>query len=389
MKVSEILDELPFIENKVVIKEILDEFAPNGDFSGIIDYIYEEYPGVISDDKEYFIAFGLNINIQEALEHIGLAPPGIDKNYDIGGIIDFITDPENGEFIKEKFIQLLEHYKIKASDKIEKIKQKMKAAQAKKYRPERFKRIVTRADLQHYIRMMLGEPAIKVDVTDEQISQIITDTIQKFTLYAYGTPEAVALLDLEGKGTYKMPNLMRGIIGLRTVSGTGGVLQTDMGGFTPDYWTYTVMSGSGLLGGYTTSPGSGMGDALSTMATISAQQSMSEKFFGNDLSFNYNQFKNEMQLHQDYSGPAILFYFFEYIPDESGDLIFDHTWVKNYALQKTKFLWGSITGKFSQNLVGNAVINHEALRYEAQQAINDLENSLIDDWSDPPPTMVG
>ena len=65
--------------------------------------------------------------------------------------------------------------------------------------------INTRKLLTAYIREQLGEPVINVEVPDSAISQIIDDTIQKFTEYAYGTLEGVVLCELKGMGEYDLP----------------------------------------------------------------------------------------------------------------------------------------------------------------------------------------
>jgi hypothetical protein len=63
-------------------------------------------------------------------------------------------------------------------------------------------RINSKALLTSYVRSQLGEPNIRVEVTDTQIGQIIDDAIQKFTEYAYGTLEEVVVLQINGAGEY-------------------------------------------------------------------------------------------------------------------------------------------------------------------------------------------
>ena len=55
-------------------------------------------------------------------------------------------------------------------------------------------RIYSKKDLIQYIRGQLGEPLIKVEVTDFQISEMIDSAVQKFTEYCGGkvTEECIA-----------------------------------------------------------------------------------------------------------------------------------------------------------------------------------------------------
>ena len=71
------------------------------------------------------------------------------------------------------------------------------------------------------------------------------------------------------------------------------------------------------------------------------------------------------------------------IPNEENDLIYNHEWIKAYCIAKTKEIWGSILGKYSQSLVGGAQINYGDIKSEAQSEIEKLEQELLDKWSDP------
>ena len=71
------------------------------------------------------------------------------------------------------------------------------------------------------------------------------------------------------------------------------------------------------------------------------------------------------------------------IANEENDLIYNHEWIKAYCIAKTKEIWGSILGKYSQSLVGGAQINYGDIKSEAQSEIEKLEQELLDKWSDP------
>jgi hypothetical protein len=73
---------------------------------------------------------------------------------------------------------------------------------------------------------------------------------------------------------------------------------------------------------------------------------------------------------------------------DEEDFIFNHEWIKSYTKAQTKFLWGTITGKYSQSLVGGASINFSDMKSEAEQEIQKLEEELLTKWSDPAPISI-
>lgn len=239
-------------------------------------------------------------------------------------------------------------------------------------------KISTKTGLINYIRSQLGAPSINIEVTDEQIGEIITDTIQKFTEYAYGTLEETIVLNLSGAGEYEMPEAMTTVIKL-SQGATSNL--TNFGanfgsGFVPNIWSEQHFTGS-LTGGIM--PG---------VIAISTTTAMLDKFFGDDLVFNYNPYKNKLHLLDNYSGPAILHYYYEYTADDDGDGIFNQEWVKAYAKAQVKMLWGTVTGKYDQALVGGARINYGDLKNEAQSEIDFLNEQLLTKWSDPAPISI-
>ena len=70
-------------------------------------------------------------------------------------------------------------------------------------------------------------------------------------------------------------------------------------------------------------------------------------------------------------------------------MIYNQEWVKQYSIAQTKFLWGSVLGKYSQTLVGGAQVNYSDLKSEAQSDIEKLDEQLLTKWCDPAPVMVG
>lgn len=243
-------------------------------------------------------------------------------------------------------------------------------------------RITSREMLINYIKSQLGYPTIQIEVTDGQISNIIDDSIQKFTEYAYGTLEGAVVLQVNGAGTYALPDLITNIIKLSKGSSASGMgfSQNFGAGLVPDMWSsqyFNMSSGS-----------NGITSVFENILPVMNQRAIVAKYFGDDLNCNFNPHKKVLQVLENYNGKALLHYNYEYVADEEYDAIFNHEWIKAYTKAQTKFLWGGITGKFSQSLVGGATINYSDFKSEAQNEIDKLNEDLLNKWSDPCPISI-
>lgn len=238
-------------------------------------------------------------------------------------------------------------------------------------------KITSKSALINYIKTQLGAPIINIEISDDQISQIIDDTVQKFTEYAYGTLEAVVILNLNGMGDYAMPEAMTNVIKLTKGSSSSFTNFSASFGknLVPNIWSEQFFS----------SNASGI---IPSIIAYSAQVSMFEKYLGDSIVYNYNPYKNILQVFENYNGPALLYYQYMYIPDENNDGIYNHEWIKAYAKAKTKELWGSIVGKYDQSLVGGARINYSDIKNEAREELDKLHEELLSKWSDPCPIDI-
>lgn len=240
-------------------------------------------------------------------------------------------------------------------------------------------RITTKEALRDYIKQRLGYPLIRVEVDDNQLNQIIDDSIQHFTEYAFGELEASAFIELGDAGTYTMPDYITNIIELTKGGNNYMNFSAQFGtNFVPDLWSENFSSGSSSLSG----------SIIPNMMSLSATQSIMDKFLGQQINYNFNAGKQVIQLHEDVNETCLLHYKYEYIADDDGDQIFNHEWIKRFTVAEAKFLWGTVTGKFDSSLVGGARINYADMKNEATAEKEILEEELLNKWSDPCPIDV-
>ena len=236
--------------------------------------------------------------------------------------------------------------------------------------------INTSDKLIQYIRRQLGEPIIRVEVPDKSIEDIIYETILKFTEYCWeGQLEKSLVVQAEGMGEYEFREPVSEVFSVRMSTGQGGFMnfQQNYGqGYVPDFWINQMNN---------------VQDIMSTFVSTSQMMAMSEKYFMKEPNWDFVQGRNRIRLLENYKGPLMIHYQVLYEPEEF-DMIYNHPWVKEYCIQKTKFLWGTITGKYSQSLVGGQSINYSDMKSEAESEMNRLHEELLSKYTDPQPIDI-
>lgn len=235
--------------------------------------------------------------------------------------------------------------------------------------------INTSDKLIQYIKRQLGEPVIRVEVPDESIEDIIYETIRTFTEFNWeGEIEKALVIQTQGKGYYEFREPVTEVFEVKGSSSQSGMnFQQNYGqGYVPDFWIDISNN---------------MTDIMSTMVTVSGMQALTEKYFSKDPKWAFSQGRNQLQLLEDYKGPILVHYQTLYEPNEV-DMIYNHPWIKEYCVQKTKFLWGTITGKYSQSLVGGQQINYSDMKQEAEQELSRLNEELLTRYTDPQPISI-
>lgn len=191
--------------------------------------------------------------------------------------------------------------------------------------------ITSKAALTAYIRSQLGEPTISVEVSNQQISEVIDETVQLYTEVVFGDFEEPVVIDgFDDKKRQIRLTHYRNVLQVQDQNGKEVAF----------HWSN-----------------------IQRALTITALDvPANSKLMVAGLT-NYHQ-------------------------NDEDDYIFGEMWVRQMAKAKTKVLWGNIVGKFSQSLVGGATINYDRLISEGESEIEKLMEELHDKWVDPAPVLV-
>ena len=273
---------------------------------------------------------------------------------------------------------------------------------------QRSRKVDSEQKLVDYIRTMLGEPMITVDVSDDQILLNIDETIRKFSDFAFGGEQTVAFV-MEGDANtqdYRLDPRVQAILSVSWANslgsinygnGAGGVnLGPGWGtigiGYVPHVDSMGNISSlegmgsgscatevSGVAGGI--AKGTRM-DAMSNAYAGLAQRDTLQALFGRGVNFEYNSNTKILRVFEVIAGPFLIEASVEYQPNPDYDDVYAHPWIKDYAVALTRRLWSTVTGKYTQSLVGGAEINFDKMQSEAEAMIDKLDEDLLNKYSE-------
>ena len=240
--------------------------------------------------------------------------------------------------------------------------------------------VKTRDELYGYIYRQLGAPFVDVEVHEDHLNDIVSSTIKEYSEFAFeGELEEIVVINVDGTGTYKLPDEIQAIEKVSQGVSAGGL--TNFGGnfgsgYVPDIWSEQYFSSA-----------NGIGGIINSIIGVSTTQSMLDTFMGDDINFDFNPHKKTLRIFEPYSGDLLVVYHKEYVPDEI-DYIYDATWVKRMCTAQARLIQSTITGKYTQALVGGATINYGEMRALAEEEIQVLKEELQTQYAGPAPILV-
>lgn len=233
--------------------------------------------------------------------------------------------------------------------------------------------IRTNDDLVDYIKRQLGYPSVEVELTSDQIQDCIDYSIKEFSSFAWdGELEESVILTVDGRGTYQLPDFITNIIALKSIQGFQNYGQN----YIPDRWSEEFFRAfeSNSTG-------------IDAVISISNTFTMYEKYMQKEINYYFNPYKNTIQIMEEFSGNVVIYYTYEYTPDKR-DKIYDHQWVKDMSVAKSRYTQSTVTGKYSQTLIGGATINYDDMRSKAETEIEDLKEQLFSKYGGPAPILI-
>lgn len=272
------------------------------------------------------------------------------------------------------------------------------------------RKINSEIKLVNYIKTMLGDDLITLDVSNDQILLAIDDTFDKFSSWALDGQQNMGFV-IEAKGNvqdYYIDDRIQAIYGISIADSTsnyngssGGISLGGFGQVPINYIPYVDMEGntsslergfgsgnhsaSGVAGGVAGGPATNgnPGEKMEVAYMQMVESQMLQGMFGSSVAFDFNASNHILRIFEPMAGPIMIEGSLEYRPNPDFDDAYGHQWIKEYALNKVKFIWGSNTGKYSQSLIGGAEINYDRMLSESSEALERLDEELISKFSEP------
>lgn len=247
--------------------------------------------------------------------------------------------------------------------------------------------ITSLLSFRNYIKLMLGNPVVNVEVDDTQIDQIIEDSIQIFQRYSYGdgTYRDVLTISLSANvSAYSLDPSIDSILDITTPNFNS---ISDL--FTPQHnLLYNSWINGSYPGGGGTGQTQGMGGAFNVsnynigMIYLKEIEDMFVRKFRCEYSPNSNVLRVwPTPLHDDIAMLTVW-------KKETAIPLYNHPLVKKLALGKSRILWGLQLGKYAINLPGGSNINYQIYLDRGEKESTEAEEAMKMETY-PPVFMVG
>jgi hypothetical protein len=254
-------------------------------------------------------------------------------------------------------------------------------------------RIKSIGELKQYILRKLGYPTHTIEVTDDQLEDAISDTLDDYTQFAYAgvNEKYVPIQLLEGVQDYILPYNVFAVLSVNdaNMSMIGANMPSNM--FSLNQFIAADLYRPGVakidLVGY---------------ELINQMTSTIDLIFGKKQTFDFNSVSKILHIHGaiPLDTKVILQVYqkldLEGTPQEVGvgyeeEKIYDDKWVKRMATARTKLQWGINIGlKYQGSILPNGgTINGQGIIDMANAEIEKLDDELHSTYELPIDFMVG
>jgi len=225
-------------------------------------------------------------------------------------------------------------------------------------------------DLIKEIELRLGGQMVDVELDPEHYDLCVRKALEKYRQRAENSvEEAFVFLDIvEEVSEYILP---KDIIEVRDIyqrtSGTNQSTGNDIEPFEAAYLNTYLLAG-GRAGG------------LATFDALQQHRETLGRLFGSEILFTWNERNKKLTLHRKVkaNNSVVLHVYKEVGQDALLEDVYAGPWLKEYALQQAKLILAEARGKFTQiaGPQGGTTLNSDALRVDAQTALEKLEQDL-------------
>lgn len=247
-------------------------------------------------------------------------------------------------------------------------------------------RLLNRRAFKDYCLRKLGAPVTQINVAPQQVDDAVDDALDMFWEYhADGSTQLFFKLEITQEaldaGYFELPPNVLSVIRILSLGGSGGNGIANLNNL--QYYAYF----SDLIGRIPKAGASSYVINLQHLNTI-------QEVFNPEKLIEFNKHEGRLVIQGDTSklqvGSFIVYEAVVINDPENTPSTWNNWWLKNYATALIKKQWGMNLGKYQGvTLPSGITLNGEAIRQEAIQEINDLEQRLRDEFQLPPDFFYG
>ena len=244
--------------------------------------------------------------------------------------------------------------------------------------------LATQVALVEYIKRELGSPVVRLEITNEQVKDQINKALQKFMEVAYGGMQArlYLLSALEGQQEYLLPYEVISVLRVFTEQEiiTGFGTSSDL--FSANQYVASDMVRGGFLQGN-----------LLHIELYNQWSATMELKLGIKKDYDFNTATKNFYLWEkpkkDQVYGCVVWESIDPLSPEDAN-IFDHRWIKEYAVEMCRRQWGYNLMKYEGSaLPAGLALNSAALISEAKENLTPLEADLQEMYQLPPDFFIG
>jgi hypothetical protein len=245
-------------------------------------------------------------------------------------------------------------------------------------------KIASREQFKEYILRRLGSPVIDINVDDEQIDDRIDDALLKYRDYHFDGmqhvyyPHQLTQTDITNQYV-TLPEDFVGVTRIFDINDSFGAMNL----FNIRYQLH-------LNELFNIS-------SVSVTPYVVAMRHIEflEEVFVGKKPIRYNRNTDKLYIDMNWGDDTVAGQFImidgyrEVNPEENPD-VWDEPWLRQYATQLVKRQWGEHLKLYEgMNLPGGVTFNGQKIWDEAQEEIQKLEDTVINDYSLPVTDMIG
>lgn len=240
-----------------------------------------------------------------------------------------------------------------------------------------------RDSFKQYILRRLGDGAVKVNVTDDQVEDRINFAIRKAMDYHFDYMEMAYISTqvtdtIVANGYIDLPDAVQGVVDIFDLSSTlmgSGIFNAQYQFVMDNFAHWTSMS---VIPYYI---------AFQNLALI-------QEVLVGKQPLRYNRYRNRLYIDMDWNrvgvGGWIIIKAYQVLDPDTYTRMYQDTWLIEYSTQQIKQQWGEQLKKYNnQPLPGGITANGQQMYDEATEEIKRLEDELISTYSLPSVMFIG